>query len=540
MRPTLCAGATLLAAAVAAPSPGQALRVAATESGTLAEWSPRMQQMLQRGELAVRWERADPLRPGREHQRLRQLHRGVPVWGGELVRQLDGGHTISVFGTLFEGIAVEVAPRLGGEQAVQIVRRLGAVPRGRQAGPELTVLPRPEGGHVLAWRLRAVAERTGIPSMYFLDAQDGRVLLQYRDLKTQSAVGVGTGVLGDRKKMSARPRSGSFVADDTLRPPSLETNDLQGDVFRVIDFLNGAISLGASDLASDADNSWTDGANVDAHTYAGWTYDYYFRRLGRRGLDDNDYGIASITHPARRDEIFQNLDIFGNDILLFYLNAAYFGDGLMMYGEGLPPDLVDNLGRSWNYTSGAFDIVAHELSHGVTDFSSQLIYQGESGALNEAFSDIMATGAEFFFQSPGSGPLRADYLLGEDVITPGGLRSMQDPQAYGDPDHYGRRFLGSEDNGGVHINSGIVNQAFYLAIEGGANRTSGLAVQGVGGANREQIEKVFYRAFVFMLPPSANFSTARAATIQAARDLYNAGSPAERAVIQAWNAVGVQ
>jgi thermolysin len=513
--------------------------VAATDVRALSEWTIRIEQMLQRGELSVRWERDDTMRPGRQHQRLRQLHRGVPVWGGELVRQVDGPVTVSVFGTVYERIGLEVAPRLSAARAAQVVRGLGAVPHGRRAGPELCVLPQAEG-YALAWRVRAFAERTGVPSMYFVDAGDGRVLLQYRDLHTQSAVGLGTGVLGDRKKMSAQQGGGSFVADDALRPPSLLTHDLQGDVFRVIDFLNGAVVLGAGDLARDSDNTWTDGANVDAHTHAGWTYDYYFNRFGRRGLDDNDYGLTSIAHPASRSEIFQNLSIFGNDILLFYLNAAYFGDGLMIYGEGLPPDLVDGLGRQWNFTSGALDIVAHELTHGVTDFSSQLIYQGESGALNEAFSDIMAAGAEFFFQSPGSGLLHADYLVGEDVITPGGLRSMANPQAYGDPDHYSRRFLGAEDNGGVHINSGIVNQAFYLAIEGGSNRTSGLSVSGVGGANREQIEKVFYRAFVLMLPPSASFSTARAATIQAARDLYNAGSPAEGAVIQAWNAVGVQ
>ena len=101
------------------------------------------------------------------------------------------------------------------------------------------------------------------------------------------------------------------------------------------------------------------------------------------------------------------------------------------------------------------------------------------------------------------------------------------------------RFLGADDNGGVHLNSTIASHAFYLAIEGGTNRTSGLTVQGVGAASREQVEKVFFRAFVFMLPSNATFSVARAATSQAARELYGAGSAAERAVTQAWTAVGV-
>jgi len=116
---------------------------------------------------------------------------------------------------------------------------------------------------------------------------------------------------------------------------------------------------------------------------------------------------------------------------------------------------------------------------------------------------------------------------------------MSDPQSVGHPDHYSRRFTGTTDNGGVHSNSGIPNQAFYLAIEGGTNRTSGLSVQGVGAANREQIERVFYRAFTQMLPSNATFAVARVATIQAARDLFGANSAAERAVTQAWTAVGV-
>ena len=143
-----------------------------------------------------------------------------------------------------------------------------------------------------------------------------------------------------------------------------------------------------------------------------------------------------------------------------------------------------------------------------------------------------------------SGP--ANYLIGEDVVhrrragQRRGIRSMSDPGAFGDPDHYSRRYTGPEDNGGVHINSGIPNHAFYLAIEGGTNRTSGLAVRASAAANREQIERVFYRAFTQFLPNNATFSIARQATLRAATDLYGGSSPAYRAVEQAWNAVGVQ
>ncbi len=176
-------------------------------------------------------------------------------------------------------------------------------------------------------------------------------------------------------------------------------------------------------------------------------------------------------------------------------------------------------------SSGALDIVAHELTHGVTRFTSNLEYLNESGALNEAFSDMMGASVEFFFQPAGSGRLQADYLVGEDVVTAAvggardGFRSMENPALFGDPDHYSKRVIlpPEADNGGVHTNSGIPNQAFYLAIEGGTNRTSGIQVQGVGGSNREQIEKVFYRAFAQLMPSFANFALARVITLQAPR-----------------------
>jgi hypothetical protein len=313
---------------------------------------------------------------------------------------------------------------------------------------------------------------------------------------------------------------------------------MRGNPRRTDDFLAGRLPfLSVSDLAIDTDNSWTDGATVDAHTYAGMVYDYYFKQFGRRGLDDFNIPIVSLVHPVRRGDF----DVLGRDFPDFFANAFWSpARRVMVYGVGLPPGVAS---QDWDFLSGALDVVAHELTHGVTEFSSSLIYLNESGALNEAFSDIMATGAEFFFQPPGSGLLRADYLGGEDVVRPGGIRSLQDPGAYGDPDHTRLRCcvgIADLDSGGVHINSGIPNNAFYLAIEGGANRTSGQFVQGVGSANRDQIERVFYRAFAYLLPSNANFLLGRAATIQSARELFGPGSIAERAVTQAWDAVGVR
>jgi bacillolysin len=403
--------------------------------------------------------------------------------------------------------------------------------------PELVILPREGEAFSLTWRIRAMpADRLDVRE-YFVDAASGLVLLDYSDVQTQAGiVGPGTGVLGDPKKVSARSTSGGYITNDALRPPaSLITYDLKGNTARVLDYLNGRLILGTSDIAFDSDNTWTDGAIVDAHAYTGLTYDYLWRRFNRRGLNDHNIITRAIVHPAARNSTAG--DRVANP--LFFANAAYYGGGVVVYGVGLP-DGVTSGGRSWNHTVAAIDIVAHELTHGVTAYSSGLLYRNESGALNESFSDIIGTSVEFYFQQAGSGTQRADYLAGEDAVKPSGLRSLEDPGLFGHPDHYNRRFTGTTDNGGVHTNSAISNHAFYLAIEGGTNRTSGLSVQGVGGANREQIERVFYRAFTQMLPADATFSIARAATIQAAHDLYGENSTATRAVTEAWTAVGVQ
>jgi bacillolysin len=496
------------------------------------DWSARVDGMRRAGDLRVRSTTADTVVRGRNHQRLDQFHRGVRVFGADVAEQMIGGQVISVFGNVYANINIDPSPEIGAERAREIVEADAGVELGAALDPELVILPRGNDAYLLTWRLKAALDND--IRAYFVDARTGTIAFEYSDLQTQSAVGRGQGVLGDSKKISVQPSGGQYMAKDMLRPPSLTTYDMQGNHQRVISFLNGSINLGNSDIASDSDNNWTDTAVTDAHVYAGWTYDYYFKRFDRRGLNNANRAVQVLVHPIRRVDVFTLFDQFSE----FYTNAFYAGNGVVVFGEGLPPNTTLG-GQSWDFVSGALDIVAHELTHGVTEFSSNLIYQNESGALNEAFSDIIGTSAEFFFQPPGSGNLRADYAIGEDVVRVGGIRSMSDPQSMGDPDHYSRRFLGTADNGGVHINSGIPNHVFYLAIEGGTNRTSGISVQGVGASNREQIEKVFYRAFTQMLPANATFAVARAATIQSARDLFGNNSAAERAVTQAWTACGV-
>ncbi len=520
----------------AAPHPALQ-RIGARSMTELRQWDARVDRMIRNGDLRVRSVVDDFAVPGRTHERADQYYKGVKVFGGDITRELAGGQTLSIYGTIYSPIDVDVTPAITAADAVRVLKDLTGVQLGERRLPELTILPLDRGRFALAWRAR-VMTRGGL-TMYFIDARTGKVLKQLSDLKTQAtAIGHGIGVLGDDKKLSVETMAGSYLAIDLLRPPRITSFDMKGNLQRTLDILNFDISPEMSDVASDSDNNWTNTADVDAHAYMGYTYDYYYKRFNRRGLDGQNLEMYTFVHPVNRQDIFTA----SNEVIAtFYLNAFYAGDGIMVFGEGLPGGYtLASTHQTVDYQSGALDVVAHELTHGVTDYTSSLIYENESGALNEAFSDMMGTSVEFFYQPPGNGPLKADYLIAEDTWRPNGIRDLANPGTWGDPDHYSRRYTGKDDNGGVHTNSLIASHAFYLAIEGGTDRTSGLSVQGVGAANREQIEKVFYRAFTMLLPSNATFSTARQATIQSARDLYGAGSPAERAITQAWTAVGVQ
>jgi bacillolysin len=521
------------------------LRFTATTGSELRTWDQFVTAQERAGALRVRQVAQDPSVPSRTVERLQQYYQGVPVWGAEVVRDSDRGVPVSIFGDLSVQPDLDTQPGMTGEAAGQLLLSRAASGATLLRPVTLVVLRQESGPPQLAYT-SVVASATKVFRV-FIDARSGAELLRYSSIHTQSAVGSGQGLVGGTKKMSARLQGGVYLADDDLRPPVLTTFDMRGNIGRTFNVLFGA-PLFVSDIGSDADNTWTDIPTLDAHAHIGWTYDYYFKRHGRRGLDNRDRPIVSLVNGVRREDGFSvPVDVFFD----FVINAFWCDDcgpgavGVMYFGNGFPAQFVDGLGRNWAYLSGSVDVAAHELTHGVTSSSSNLIYMNESGALNEAFSDIMATSVEFFFQTPGSGAGQADYLLGEDSIRSpsggglSGIRSMVNPTVFGDPDHYSLRYTGPEDGGGVHTNSGIPNHAFYLAIEGGRNRVSNITVQGVGAANREQIEKAFYRAFVFLLPASATFSTARAATIQAARDLYGANSAAAQAITQAWTAVGV-
>jgi Zn-dependent metalloprotease len=530
-------------------------RVLAASGGSLRAWDDRVVSMERDRQMRLRAVQTDGLLPGRQHERLDQYYRGVRVVGGEVVRETDGKVTLSVTASVYSGIRVDTDPVLSPDDAVRAFLKETGATSAPRAAPELVILPRDDNTYVLAYRLSG-AVRRHLPVM-FVNAATGVVEMSYNNLQTQQPTAlIGNGVLvpqglvsSDQKKVACAVQSGTYQAWDMMRPMATKTYDLRGNYTRTDTLIEGRTTFSASDLATNTNSTWTDSVVVDAHTYIGWTYDYFYTRHGWKGLDGNNLKpVSTIVHPANRADITKlNWDDYAD----YFVNAFFCprcgaaSEDILLFGEGLPAGyILTSSGQYADYFVAAPDIVAHEYTHGVTSYTSNLVYRNESGALNEAFSDIMGLGMKFFQKQSGSGLLQADYLEAKETMRASragssyGDRDAANPASKGDPDHYSKRYTGTSDNGGVHTNSTIASHAFYLAVEGGTNRTSGQTVTGVGAANRDKVEKVFFRGFT-TLTSNATFSLARAKTIQEARTLYGTGSAVETAVTQAWSAVGV-
>jgi len=561
--------------------------------------------MTRSGQLVLQASHADSQFLGRQHEGFGQYFNGVPVHGASISRQTEAGTTVSIFGTVYTDIEINPIPTLSlGDASTLIAQSFGAT--ALQVVQPLTVLPTLDGGYALAYRITASNAVT-----YFVDAHDGQVLMKVDEKRSQSAVGQGSGVLGDVKKISATRVGGIFEARDQLRPATILTLNVEGDMQSLDRLIEGGRVL-KRDIATDQDNNWTgEGGIVDTHVHMGWTYDYFFKRHSWAGLD----GL--------------NAELYGVRVSSAFFNAAFVPPPFGPNGRGISIFGTTPAGTPLT----TLDIVAHELMHGVTEFGvgrrnprglegglrldglgpTSAFIDGQSrqcsnlaladsdgtqfpffcsagrfvlvsnpgGATHEAFSDVFGTSTEFFFQAPGGGYLRADYLLGEDIPEmglvlrgkSGPTRSLRRPSSlFVDttmtarfPAHYSRRlrfalvevegylfvvplafngnkffWLNGTDYGGVHWNSTILSHAFYLAIEGGRHNTSGIRVDGVDGANRSQIERVFFRAVTELMPGDAPLPVVADVICQAAADLFGHASFAAMAVEKALYAVGLR
>ncbi len=448
---------------------------------------------------------------GRTQTRYQQVVEGASVLGGQItVIESRAGQAQSVIGAYF--------PQLRPENPISVSKREARQQYARVSGArgdfDNVLRLDPRTGR-LFYEVQSI--RSDERPVRWIDASSGETIKQYDGLTE----GEGIGVKGDTKTIDTTQNT----TNDLYRLVSADGRQLTADVQN--ELVEPVVMTDEDDLWDlSANASPGQAAGVDAHYYANLVDDFYSDVFARNSIDDQGMQIQSFVH-------------FGENYCNAFWNGAY-----MTYGDGD--------GDTCKSLSGGLDVDGHELTHGVTDFTSNLIYENESGALNEAFSDMMANTIEFYAEANGLDPeVEPDWLIGEDVVdTPSdptpGFRNMADPQQDGDPSHVSQAYTGDEDNGGVHTNSGIPNHAYYLTVNGGQNAsctsndyhdvllTGKDCAVNVPAIRLDTARQVYYEAFTG-LTEYANFCDARNATIATAKSV----SKSWRAVGAAWNAVGV-
>ena len=282
----------------------------------------------------------------------------------------------------------------------------------------------------------------------------------------------------------------------------------RGEGVFTYDMMHGT-NIALSQDFVDVDSNFTDAnamAGVSVHWATEATYDYYLTQHSRNSIDNEGGRIVSYVH-------------FGDE----WFNAGWDGTRTL-YGDGTGNEIP----------LVSIDIVGHEITHGVTDYAADLIYAYEPGALNESFSDIFGEAVEAFLKG-----IAPDWLNGAELGVGG--RSFADPKISFNPDTYLGEYwwTSSDDNGGVHTNSGVQNHWFYLLSEGGSGANDNGYEYNVESIGLDQAEQIAYRNLTVYLMPSSQYFDAREGSMNAAIDLFGADSPELVSVIKAWNAVGV-
>ena len=478
---------------------------------------------------------------GNEHVRFARTYRGLPVIGGGIVVHSRNGVAKSVTQTLKGAARPNIVPAISKRHAI--------TEAGAHFGPDFTSAPSAKlvvyarGGITpkLAYEVRYRGfkkDQTETDMRYIIDAHSGKLLDKWDRVNTARpgpdgpkcanptpATGVGNALYVGEVELGTGQCSNGYQLTDPSRGGG-HTHNM------------GNRTAGLGTPFVDADNVWGNGTNtssqtvaVDAHYGVSMTWDYYEEIHGRSGIANDGKGALSRVHYGRN-----------------YANANWsdacfcmtFGDG---NGSSVKP-LVE------------LDVAGHEMSHGVTSRTADLIYSGESGGLNEGTSDIFGTMVEYYANSPGDTP---DYLIGELVFRQDpnlpyqtALRYMFKPSLDGiSPDCWSPD-IGDID---VHYSSGVANHFFYLLAEGavvpegwgegtGANLApADLVCNGdtsVAGIGRADAEQIWYTALTQYMVEDTDYPGARAATLSAATDLFGADSAQYAAVAAAWSAVSVE
>ncbi|MDM7926528.1 MAG: M4 family metallopeptidase, partial [bacterium] len=440
---------------------------------------------------------------GMRHLRLQQTFRGIPVWASELIVHVDASDKVFAVNGRISPTPVSIDPGsavLSADEAIErsrsrlaVLNRLRDIPDGWKKALRLpdptsvkTIWMDPEGRPRLVWQVDLHANVLDRYTV-FVDAASGDVLREILNTKSEGTVDAsGLDLAGVTRSFRAYEESGTYYMLSDVNELSGPADRLPGDPtggLLMID-LNHADATENSSfymVTSASRTSWSDRSAVSGIHHMGLIADYWKNTHGRRGIDNQASTMISVVNVTEGNREMDNAYWNGQ--------AVFFGNGNQVFKP----------------LAGALDVFAHEVMHGVTEHTANLVYQDESGALNESMSDFFACMVD-----------RDDWVMGEDIMKPGtasGLRDLANPgnaamldQLPADMDQYVRT---PDDNGGVHINCSIPSRAAVLIAN---------------AVGRDKAERIVYRGLVQYMTRQTQFLDCRKALEQAARDLYGDGA----------------
>jgi len=446
----------------------------------------------------VRLKRVDTLENGRRVVRYQQTYQGVPVFGGDLVVNMaDSGALVAMAGKIaLLPSSLDVTPVLTAEDAIRKAKELAASLYGvsedslsadepglwvydERLFTPTTLAPR------AVWKVEVKGgDRQPVYEVVLVNAKTGGVSVHYTLLDREWRL----------PKESLQPLARTSSPQGGVEAlaggsPVWDVYDSENTTIYPKTFVCSNSSPGGCDSVSDDWDAYY------AALYARDTYSFYWEHHGRDSIDGAGMLIRSNVHYG--DPWYSPN---------WYLNAFWDGNQ-MVYGDYLALD----------------DVVAHELTHGVTQYTSDLIYLYQPGAINESLSDVWGELIDLSYAHdyvPNS-DTTARWLLGEDLFGPAyAFRNMKNPPAKGDPDSMlsPLYYKGPLDNGGVHTNSGVNNKAAYLMTDGGT--FNGYTVQGLG---IEKVAAIYYKAQTEYLFPGADYLNLYIALRVACQDLFGIG-----------------
>ncbi len=458
---------------------------------------------------------------GMTHTRYAQYYKGVKVEGAQVLVHEKNGIITTVNGNWVKDISGSVNPSITKASALALAKThmpakkyyweipaMESMLKEIKNNPNATYYPNAKlvlaaqdytqngAQYKLSYKLDIYAETKENHKTIFIDATTGYLNYMLDGCHQGNANGIA----------ETRYSGTQNILTDSISPTEYRLFDnTRGGSIHVLN-ANNSFNFGNAIEFTDSNNYWnnTNAQMNDAATDAYWglqvSYDYFMQQHGRDSYDDSGAAILAYVHVSNN-----------------WFNASWNGQ-FIQFGDGNNNPLTH------------IDVAAHELAHGVTGTSANLIYANESGALNESYSDVFANAVEFFGQATG-----ADWLIGTANFV---LRDMSNPKAFGQPDTYlGQNWDSIQYI--VHTNSGVQNYWFYLLTDGDTGTNDNGDSYTVTGLGIDTSGAIAYRNLVYYLTPGSNYFDAREGAITSALDLYGTCSNAVLQTIKAWHAVGI-